>query len=162
MDFRDIIRFCGVQLLLKDYWNLPIEEKKKAIDECLQNYLALRAMALGVDVDYKTASVNDLFAALVAIIPEEHYLDTVDQVIHYVLMLAGELQEWPITWWSRDEVAEKIVFVWNGENGKWSEVNTEHDFDRSELFGAVYEMFMKYFMVKRPVGMLRERNRENN
>lgn len=151
---NDIYFKVDSSIVNRDFWEVNIEEKKQLIDSELKKYIILKIKELGnntsmLNDEKNNTSVNDLLKILASIIPEEDHFETLRHFVHYVIQVAGSLQNYAICWWIEEE--EKLIdipvveFV---ENGLWSNLKTHKETNYIKTFDFVYDVFTNQFMTK--------------
>lgn len=151
---NDIYFKIDSNIVSQNFWGISIEEKKRLIDLELKKYIISKIQ----ESDNTSAILNDnsidlsvgeLLSILASDIPMEKHFNTLRHFIHYIVQVAGGLQNRSITWWQEDE-DELIPFplVEFDENGLWTNLKTHEKTDYVQTFNFVYEIFNNNFMTK--------------
>ena len=155
--FNDVFRI-NVKLMMRDWDDKSIPEKKELLNQELINYLCFKLSELNSDkalkyagqfleVDSSIMRVGDLMNIIAGQLPENKR-EELSQVIHFILYIAGTMQQYSITWWSEsnDDLKDNPVVDFDA-NGYWDKLVTHQDMDIVKTFNLVYEIFTDYFMV---------------
>ena len=152
MNFMDIYNSIDVNLLENDYYNQDIIGKKELIERFLKEYIISKILELNksktIIID-ENASINDLVRLLSEIIPEEKHFDTIRHLTHYILNVAGNLQNFSIIWWVEEEkeLIENPIADFSIEE-KWEKITTHEQTSYLKTFEFVYDTFRNKFMQK--------------
>lgn len=156
IEFNDVFRI-NLKLMMEDWEDKSIPEKKQLLNQELINYLCFKLSELNSHQDLKYAKsilednydsmkVGDLMAIIASELPDNKK-EGLSQVIHLVLYIAGTMQEYPITWWgeSNEDLKENPIVDFDAM-GYWDKLVTHQDTDIVKTFNLVYETFTEYFM----------------
>lgn len=141
INFNDIYYVVDSSLIKNDFWNVPLDEKKKLIDIELKNYMILKLKELGKYDDFNAMKTIELFKLLASLIPENEHENTIRHFIHYVLNILGNFQNYTIIWFV--ENADELIYEpeMKKENGIYVELKTHMKTDYVKTFNFVYNVF---------------------
>ena len=149
IDFQDIYYKLGEELLEQNFWQVSSDDKKRLIDQTLKQYFILKINEIAgknllpIDLDY---NVNDLFELLITTIPAGQQAN-IQHIIHYILNVAGNMQNYSITWWEEEDVTLiSQPFASFNESNQWSDLKTHAKTDYMKTFNFVYDLFLNSFM----------------
>jgi len=107
--------------------------------------------------------VSDLISILASDISKEEHFNTLRHFVHYILLVAGSLQERSITWLvEEDKELISTPFIEINENGYWENLITHNETDYVQVFNFVYEVFNKYFLVDKTYKRIRIKSSDIN
>ena len=149
---NDIYYKIDSNLLEQSFWELNIKEKKKLIDEELKKYIILKINTLNeqelINVEENTLSIEELLLKLSEKIPKENHHLTLNHFVHYILQVAGNLQNCVIIWWvDKNKTLITNPVVEFDENEIWNSLKTHEQTDYVQIFNFVYDVFKNKFMV---------------
>lgn len=152
MYFMDIYYAVDHNLIESDYYGKDIDGKKKLIDKCLKEYAISKILEINSqkeNMNYDNLSLNELIEILSNLIPKEKHFDTIRHFTHYILNVAGNLQNFGIIWMveEKEELIQKPEANFNIE-GKWENLITHENTSYLEVFNHVYHIFQNEFMLK--------------
>ena len=159
IEFNDVFRI-NMKLMLEDWEDKSIPEKKQLLNQELTNYLCFKLTELNSEkaLNYaknilessdNTMNAGDLMAIIASLIPKDNQ-DSLSQIIHFVLHIAGTMQGYSITWWGEsDDNLKENPNVDFDANGYWDKLITHQDTDIVKTFNLIYETFNDYFMVNK-------------
>lgn len=154
VSITDIYYKIDFNIVSQNFWKIDIVEKKKLINIELKKYIISKLEELNLtsaisSESSQELSVNDLVQILASNIPSEDHFNTLRHLIHYIVQVAGSLQNWSIIWWQEDE-DELISFplVEFDEHGLWTNLKTHEKTDYVQTFNFVYDVFNNNFMTK--------------
>lgn len=149
---NDIYHKVDMGIVEQNFWEVSIEEKKQLIDEELKKYITSKIKELGGNTSILSdgkMNVNDLLKILARMIPQEQHFDTLRHFTHYILSVAGSLQNYSICWWvEKDEGLIDLPLIEFDENGLWTNLKTHKETDYIKTFDFVYDIFTNNFMNK--------------
>lgn len=167
ISMNDIYFNIDSKIVSQNFWDVSIEEKKKLIDTELKKYIILKIQELSnikpISNDKLTDfSVEELLNILASEIPSENHFDTLRHFVHYIIQVAGAIQNWSIVWWLESD-DELILFplIEFDENGLWTNLKTHEKTDYVQTFNFVYENFNHNFMTKNTTKTLMMDRTEN-
>lgn len=153
--FNDIYSRINSGLVSHKYWEQDVNGKKMILDLELKNYIISKIQEMNLynmlsNVSYEKLSVSNLISILAANIPREQHDCTLNHFIHYILQVAGSLQNWAITWWceENEDLIENPIIDFN-EVGVWDKITTHIDTDYVKAFNFVYEVFINRFLTSK-------------
>lgn len=147
----DIYGFMNKYLMENNYYDLNISLKKELIESGLKKYTIdkINEQSGRIVFDVNTdVSFEELFNMLGNLISKENHFYTIRHYTHLILNIAGNLQNYSITWISdvNNPVTEPIIKF--NEFGLWNELETDPNPDQVQTFNFVYDTFKNNFMVK--------------
>lgn len=151
---NDIYSRVDLGIVNRGFWKVNIDEKKELIDSELKRYITLKLKELGNNTSLlsekeNSTSVNDLLKILARVIPEEDHFDNLGHFTHYILAVAGSLQNYSICWWvEEDEELINMPLIEFDDNGLWTNLKTHKETDFLKTFDFVYDVFINNFMTK--------------
>jgi len=154
VSITDIYYKIDSNIVSHNFWEVNIEEKKKLIDTELKKYIISKLQELNLtraisSESSQELSVNDLLQILASNISQEQHFDTLRHFTHYIIQVAGTLQNWSIIWWVEDEEdLIQLPLIEFNESGLWTNVKTHEKTDYVRLFNFVYDVFNNNFLVK--------------
>ena len=153
VSINDIYFKIDSSIVPQGFWEANTEAKKKLIDNELKKYIIdkiqeLRGTTGIISEADKEYNVAELLEILAGLIPKEQHFDTLRHFTHYILQVAGTLQNWAISWWKEDEESIQYPFVEFDENNFWQDLKTHKDTDYVKTFNFVYDIFNNAFMIK--------------
>ena len=154
VSIRDIYFIVDSNIVSQGFWDVSLAAKKKLIDNELKNYIITKIQALRntsglIGEGTQDYSVAELLAILAELIPKENHFDTLRHFTHYILKVAGNLQNSEIVWYSEsDEELIQLPFIEFDENDLWKKLKTHEQTDCVQTFNFVYDIFNNTFMTK--------------
>jgi len=138
----------------RGFWKVNIDEKKQLIDSELKKYITFKLKELGNNTSLlsekeNSTSVNDLLKILARVIPKEDHFDNLRHFTHYILAVAGSLQNYSICWWVEEE--DELInmpLIELDDSGQWTSLKTHKETDYVKTFDFVYDVFTNNFMTK--------------
>jgi len=151
-EFNDIYFKVDSRIVEQGFWQASIVEKKALIDKELKLYALEKLREVNWDHyllnnQNTNLSINDIVAILASDINKEEHINTIRHFVHYILLVAGSLQDRSITWWiEEDEELIKTPYIDFNANGFWENLITHKETDYVQIFNFVYEIFNRYFL----------------
>ena len=150
-EFNDIYFKVDSRIVVQGFWQASIVEKKSLIDKELKLYALEKLREVNWDHyilnQNANLSINDIVAILASDISKEKHTNTLRHFVHYILLVAGSLQDRSIIWWiEEDEALIKTPYIDFNANGFWENLITHKKTDYVQTFNFVYEIFNKYFL----------------
>lgn len=149
---NDIYFKVDSNIVNNGFWQIDIQEKKELIDQALKKYIISKLNDLGVNNvltdSKKDTSVDDLLGLLAINIPQPKHSETLNHFTHYILNVAGNLQNFSIIWWQEDD--EELICnprIEINERGQWEKLVTHEKTGYVQTFSFVYDIFQNKFMV---------------
>lgn len=160
--FNDIYYLVDSKIVEKGYWQLSIEEQKALVTAELKLYLInkLRDVSweqyLLVETNVEKMDIGEIVSIISKCIDKEKHVDTISHFVHYILKIAGSMQDRSITWWveTEDEFVETPVIEFN-DNNFWDTLKTHKETDYTKIFNFVYDVFNNKFLVEKSFKRLR-------
>ena len=146
----DIYFRIDSNLVCQNFWQNDIEEKKRLIDSELKKYIISKIQELNVELlenEINNLSVIELLHILALNIPLDQPHTILNHFIHYIIQVAGNLQNWTICWWVEND--EKLItepLIEFDKNGLWDNLKTHEQTDYIKIFGLVYGTLNNYFL----------------
>lgn len=155
INMMDIYYKVDSSIVNQGFWQKDVEGKKSLIEQELKNYILFKIAEIDkskslVNSSLENVELIDLLEILASIIPKEKHFDTLRHFIHYILNVAGNLQNYSIIWWEEeDSKLENNPLIDFDENGIWNSLTTlnEEEHDYVKIFIFVYDVFKNKFMV---------------
>lgn len=144
---NDIYRKIGLRLDEQNFLTKDFQEQKELVDSELKIYLISKIEELGFvpNIDERN-DVNGLVNNLGLIIPVDKHFDTIRHLTHYVLSIAGIMQQREIIWYSQNDSMLSFPTVDIDECGIWDSLTTIEDNSYVEIFEYTYDVFINKFM----------------
>ena len=153
LEMNDIYHKVDTTLILSNYWNIEDEERKLLVDHALRYYLADKISVMDERKTFDELvekSTIELLNYLEGHLSEFEKKDSLRHVIHYVINLTSNLQEYAVVWEeSQDEqFIEQPLAVFD-DNGKWDRFITHHETSYVKAFEVAYDVLQNKFSFKR-------------
>lgn len=151
--FNDIYFKVDSRIVEQGFWQVSTEEKKSLIDKELKLYALEKLRAVNcnhylLNNQNTNLNINDIVVILASDISKEEHINTLRHFVHYILLVAGSLQDRSITWWiEEDEELIKTPYIDFNANGFWENLITHKETDYVQTFNLVYKIFNRYFLV---------------
>ena len=136
---RDVYHIVNVSLLEMDYYSLNIEEKRKAVTECLNNYFAFKLSQLHSNLleSEKCTTPIDYLRVLESIVEGDH-IETLSHPVHFLLGIISGLQSFEIIW-EIDNSLDKPMILHDKILRQFA---TSKTVSMVDAFGIIYDYFM--------------------
>lgn len=136
---RDVYHIMNVALLEKNYHMLSIEDKRKAVTECFNNYFAYKISCLRGNLLKSEECITPIdYLRLLESTIEEDHLDTLSHPVHFLMGLISELQSFEIVWEIDDSLDKPVITC----DTILRDFATSRDVSIVSAFGVLYEYFM--------------------
>lgn len=159
-ELKDIYFKVGMNLAKEDFDFRATEDQKELVDKHLKNYLLEKLSEATTSSTFIDSTnevpVETLVDELGKHIPEERYFDTMRHLTHFILNIAGEMQNWSIIWYGEcnPEYIDNSLIKFN-TNGKLESLTTHNDESYLTTFKQVYGVFKEVFMSKEKTPQLK-------
>lgn len=166
IEFNDIYFKVDSIIVEEGFWHADIVEKKNLIDKGLRLYAIEKLKTINynhylLSVSDSNLCLNDLVSMLACDISKEEHFNTLRHFVHYILNIAGSIQNRSIVWWDEDNEALIAVPVIDfNEDGYWESLITHKETDYVQIFNFVYEVFNNKFFVDNVYKRLRIKSDE--
>ena len=150
---NDVYRKMGIKLDKQHFFTKDFDEQRDLVDKELKNYLKEKINELGYNPKTnEDTTVNNLVDDLGKIIPKDQHFDTLRHLTHYVLSIAGVMQQREIIWYSQNDTSFVNCPVADlDEYGVWDNISTHKNDSYVDTFEFVYDVFTTKFMKKSKV-----------
>ena len=137
---RDVYHIINVALLERNYYSLSIDEKRKNVTECFNNYFAYKISQLHLDEidEEKCITPVDYIRAIEPLVDEDR-MEKLSHPVHCLLGLISSLQSFEIIW-EIDDSLEKPVITSDNILRRFI---TSKSVSMVDAFGILYDYFMK-------------------
>lgn len=148
---NDIYNKIDSKIVASNFWQLDIEDKKILIEKELKEYIILKILELDsnailINENEENKDIVELFNILANLIPKEIHDKTLCHFIHYIINVAGSLQNWSVVWY--EEIDEALVdcptIELKGE--LWDSLKTHKETDYVKTFLFIFDTFKNNFM----------------
>ena len=166
IEFNDIYFKVDSKIVEEGFWHADIVEKKNLIDKELRLYAIEKLKMINynhylLSVSDSNISLNDLVSMLASDISKEEHFNTLRHFVHYILNIAGSLQNRSIVWWDEDnDTLIAVPVIDFNEDGYWESLITYKETDYVQIFNFVYEVFNNKFLVDNVYKRLRIKSDE--
>lgn len=137
---RDVYHIVNVALVGMDYFSLNIEDKRKAVTECLNNYLAFKTSQLHSNLieDEKCKTPMDYLRVLESIV-DGNPMETLSHPVHFLLGIISGLQSYEVVWEIDDDLEKPTIL----SDTILRQFATSKTVSMVDAFGILYDYFMK-------------------
>lgn len=136
---RDVYHIMNVALMEKNYYMLSIEEKRKEVTECFNNYFAYKISCLHANLLKSEECITPIdYLRLLESTIEENHMDSLSHPVHFLLSLISGLQSYEILWIIDDSLDKPLITC----DTILRDFATSTDVSMVSAFGVLYEYFM--------------------
>lgn len=165
IELKDIYPKVGIKLAMQDFDFATPKEKKQLVDKNIKTYLIEKINEINETETFEDTenaiSVEELVTKLGELIPANSHFDTLRHLTHFILNIAGEMQNHSIVWYSESEPEfidnPQVEF---GISGKWESLITHEKYSYVQTFHQVYGVFKEVFMTKNKATQLTKRTQQ--
>lgn len=147
--FQDIYYNVDSRIVEKGFWNLNINGKKELVDNELKRYMGKKVEDIyGIKLINESSefSATSLLRMIANVYQDDEKKEELRHFTHYILNIAGAIQNNSIIWWQEDEEAfQNMPTIIVDEDNRWSELKIHTDTDYLETFEFVYDAFQSNF-----------------
>lgn len=165
---NDIYYKIDSKIVSKGFWNVDLGKKKQLIEEEMLHYTIEKAQIYHVNIQQNSDQTMEYLVQLLydmnktMTTPEEKH-EFFRHYTHYLLAVAGAIQNREILWWQEDTdtLIEKPSIEINEKN-QWNSLTTHRDTDPLKTTLLVLDAFQNNFGLdtKQTVGSKLIKNRE--
>lgn len=160
---NDIYIKVDSEIVEKGFWTADTESKKLLIEAGITKFSILKMKQLGLNHllgKEEVINLNDLLklinSRLTSVEEKEEFFR---HYTHYILKIAGCIQEYSIVWWQEDELEfEENPLIEFDNNGLWSSLKTHSKTSSLKTTMFVLDIFKNQFGLqagKQKINMLK-------
>lgn len=149
---NDIYYKIDSKIVENGFWSVDVNGKKELIDIELKNYIISKILELNPSVQFidnlkEKLTTEDYLEVLSKMIPKEEQCEVLRHFIHYILNVAGSLQNHSIVWFQEDDESLIETPIISFKDGVLDDLKTHQETSYLKIFNGVYSIFKNEFLM---------------